>query len=105
AGATGQDGAVRARVEGAADALTGQNLAFTVEISRARRDVDGDSAGERQVAFLPEQRLDCQVDGDQRGGTGRLHVHGRTAQVQLVADRRREEIFVVIGVTDQKEPE
>ena len=100
-----QHGARRALVERAAVAVGREHLAFLVLVADTMGNLDRRSAGEREVALEGEQALDGQVHGDQRRRTGRLHVDRWPAQVELVGQRRREEVLVVGGVAQQEHAE
>ena len=43
-----------------------KNLAFAIDVTKAVRNFDRDSAGHRHVALMIEQALACQMDRDQR---------------------------------------
>ena len=103
--AAAEDGALRAGVEGAAVAVGGEDLALLVEVALAVRHLDGHAAGEGHVALAVEQALAGQVDGDQRGGAGGLHVDAGPVQVEQVRDAGGQEVLVVPGVPDQEHPD
>ena len=81
AGAAGKYGAARRSVKGSAVTITGQDFTFAVQVAMAVRKFDGDSAGERHVALLIEERLTGEVNCDERRRAGGLNVDARTAKV------------------------
>jgi hypothetical protein len=91
-----------ARVEGAAATVRRQDLAFTVEIAVAMGDLDGDAARQHHVALAGEQALDREMDCDEGGRAGGLDRDARPREIQLVGERRREEIAIVAGMAEQE---
>ena len=81
-----------------------QNLALTIDIAAGMRDLDGDAAGQRHVALAVEQTLACEVDGDERSRTCRLHTHTWPAKIQLIGHARGQNVFIVPGLSNQKQP-
>ncbi len=66
-------GAVGGVGVGLAAAVHGQPTLAGELDERAGGGHDGSAAGEREVALPRPQRLNGQVQGDQRGGAGRVH--------------------------------
>ena len=66
------------------------------------RNLDRHAAGQGHVAFAREQRLTRVVRRHERRGARGLDVHAGSAQVQAIRDTRREEVFVVTGMAQQK---
>ncbi|WSL21421.1 hypothetical protein OG302_42415 [Streptomyces sp. NBC_01283] len=86
ADAFGPGGAVGGGGECFAAAVGGQAV-LTAELHEGRGiDHDGGPSRQGQGAFAPAQCGGGQVDGDQGGGTGRVHGHGRTHESQYVGD-------------------
>jgi hypothetical protein len=69
--------------------------ALLVQVPDPVRQLDRDAARQRQVALVGQQALRGQVHRDQGRGARGLHVHARTAQVQLVARGGGQEVLVV----------
>ncbi len=67
AGAAGEDGAGGLGIESAADAILREDFAVAVEVAGAVGHFDGHAAGEGHVAFVRQQGLGCEVDGDKAG--------------------------------------
>ena len=100
--AAAEDRALGPVVEGVAVAVGRQDLVGVEDVAAPVRQLDRDAARQRRVAFAVQKRLARLMHGDERGGTRRLHVHRRAAQVEDVADAGGEEVLVVAGVA-QKE--
>ncbi len=94
-GTTGGHGAPAAPGEGPAAAVGGEHVALLVGVARARRQLDGDPARDREVALVGEQAAQGHVDGDQRGGAGGLHGEGRAGEAQPEREGGRQVVLVV----------
>lgn len=89
AGALGPSGAVGGRAEGLAAAVRGQRpLAAELDERRGPRHHRG-TAGQREGALAPAQRLGRQVQGHQGRGTRGVHGEGRAFETEGVGDTPR----------------
>ncbi len=95
AGAATEHRAARRRVERAHVSVGRDHATAVVEISRTVRHAHRDRAGQRDIGFLAQQTLPCEVQRDQRRRARGLHRHARPPQRELVGDARGEEILVV----------
>ncbi len=73
------------------------DAARAAQIALAAPRRPGHAPGQRHVAVSGGQRPAGDVDGDQRGGTGRLHGEGGPGQAELVGGPGRQEVLVVRG--------
>jgi hypothetical protein len=67
------------------------------------REFDGYAAGKRHVAFAIDKTLTCEMNRDERCRAGRLHIDARSAQIKLVGNARRQDIFVVARLLELKD--
>ena len=100
AAAVGESGAVGRAGERLAPAV-GRQAALPAELHEdVGRGVDGDAAGEREVALTEAQRLHGHVQRDQRRRARGVDRHGRTLEAEHVGDPARRHAG---GLTGQAE--
>ena len=87
---------LRPRVVAAALPVRRQDPAFLIRVADAVRHAQDDAAGQREAAFVRQQALAREVDGDERRRAERLHREARSAQIQLVRNRRGQRIGLVV---------
>ncbi|GGW07645.1 hypothetical protein GCM10010500_76790 [Streptomyces nigrescens] len=86
AGAFGEHRAVGTRSE-CPDLTAARQVLLPAEVDEGDRGGHhGDPAGQRHRAFAGPQRLDREVEGDQRGGTGGVHRYGRTFKSEQIGN-------------------
>ncbi len=86
AGAFGEHRAVGTRSE-RPDLTAARQVLLAAEVDEGDRGGHhGDPAGQRHRAFAGPQRLDREVEGDQRGGTGGVHRYGRTFKSEQIGN-------------------
>ena len=98
----GEHRAAREFIERAAHAVGRQDLAFVVPVAATVRNLDGDASGDGHVGLEGEQALYREVDRDEGGRAGGLHVDRRAAKVEAVRHAGGEEVFVVRRVAQQE---
>ncbi len=101
AGAAAPHGAVGGAVEGAAGTARGIDAVGGVEIALSLGHLEGDPAGERQVALVGLQAARGEVDGGEGGRAGRADGDARSAQSEPVGDAGGEEVLVVVDEQGQ----
>ena len=99
-----EDRSLRAVVKRMAVTIGRQDLALLEEIAARVRQLDRHAARKRHVAFAHQKRLTGVMGGDKRGGTGRLKVDRRPAQIEDMAQAGGHEILVIAGMAQQEHP-
>src|SRR5580692_5591917 len=94
-GAAGKDRATRRSIERSTMTVARKNFAFTVHVAPTVRNLDGDPAGQRHIAFLVQQALTSTMNSDKRCGTGCLYADTRTAQVELIRDACSQHVLII----------
>ena len=94
AGTTAAHHPVCVGIEGAAVPVGGEDHALPMEIPPDLREAERYAAGESHVATAFCDRLAGDGDGNQRCGTGGLHIETGSAEIQLVGNSRGEVVLV-----------
>ena len=90
-----EDGSGGFGVEGAAGAVRRNHALFLKEVITLLGKTNGNTAGQRHVTLIGEQRGGRLADRDERGGAGGLDGHARSTEVELVGNADGKEILVV----------
>ena len=92
-------------VEGVTMAVRRKNLAVPVDVADFRRELDRDTASQREVTLAGEQTLASEMGCDERRRTRRLYIDTRPLEVEDVGHPGGEKVFVVARMSKQEHPD
>ena len=92
-------------VEGVTMAVRRKNLAVPVDVADFRRELDRDTASQREVTLAGEQTLASEMRCDERRRTRRLYIDTRPLEVEDVGHPGGEKVFVVARMSKQEHPD